>query len=104
MKIIRNAVKITNMRELVYAALPEQGCVEIQKDAPGKEHPWHQHSTDETIVVLDGVLDFYSESGEAQCYPGDLVSLPCGIRHGSKAGNNGAIYMIAFRHVELNNG
>ena len=104
MTITKNGVESSRLRELVYAALPMQGSVEIQKDAVWKEHTWHQHPTDETIVVLDGDLNFYAEGVEATCHPGDIISLPAGTRHGSRAGAAGAIYMIAFRTVEFTNG
>lgn len=89
------------LAQLVERTLPEQGCVELQRDAPGKEHAWHQHQVDETIVVLGGSLRFYWEGGEQICKPGDVISLPALSRHGSVALEDGATYLIAMRDVAL---
>ncbi|MGP9819827.1 cupin domain-containing protein [Salinarimonas sp. NSM] len=100
-EILREKVDPARAWSLISAALPEQGCVEVQRDQAGKEHAWHMHGTDETIVVLDGSLRFYWEDGEEICGPGDVIRLPSGARHGSIALDTGAIYMIAMRDVEL---
>ncbi|WP_395686010.1 cupin domain-containing protein [Aestuariivirga sp.] len=97
--IYRAKLSPSDIRSIVLKSLPEQGCVEIQRDMPGKEHSWHQHATNETIVVLHGSLRFYWDEGAAECGPGDAISLPAGTRHGSVALDDGATYMIAFRDV-----
>ena len=101
MKISHNAVDINQFKELIFSSLPKQGAIEVQNDAPGKEHAWHQHQNDETIVVLKGSLKFYSEEGETICHPGTLISLPSGTRHGSIAQEQGAVYIIAFEFLPL---
>lgn len=95
------AADLSDFKELVELCLPEQGCVEVQNDQSGKEHPWHQHHTDETIVVLRGQLLFYWEDGEAVCKPGDVIELPRGVKHGSKASFGDVQYMISFANVNL---
>lgn len=90
-----------NIIDLISKTLPDQGCVEVQRDVPGKEHIWHRHKTDETIVVLDGSLRFYWEQGDRLCFPGDVISLPAGSLHGSQALDDGATYLIAFHHVNI---
>ena len=52
--IYRQKLEPARIPDLIFNALPDQGCIEIQRDVPGKEHAWHTHETDETIVVLDG--------------------------------------------------
>ncbi len=87
------------MHSLIFQSLPDQGNVEVQRDVPGKEHFWHTHQKDETIVVLDGELRFYWDEGEKICSPGDVISLPAGTRHGSVAADGGATYLIAFHKI-----
>lgn len=92
---------VKQLPNLIEACLPKQGCVEVQHDQEGKEHAWHTHDTDETIVMLDGALRFYWEGGEAICKSGDVIELPKGTRHGSVALAGGAKYIITFETVEL---
>ena len=96
-----DAVEPGRVPDFMKACLPRQGCIELQHDAPGKEHAWHEHETDETIIVVEGCLRFYWQGGERICNSGDAVRLPKGVRHGSVALDDGAIYVITFEHVEL---
>ena len=89
------------LNEILDRCLPGQGCIEIQRDAPGREHAWHQHETDETIVVLDGRLWFFCEGWEVVCKRGDVILLPKGTRHGSRARDGAVTYLIAFHLVEI---
>ncbi len=98
--IHRAKLNPSDIKQLVLNSLLGQGGVEIQRDVAGKEHSWHQHDTDETIVVLRGALRFFWGDGVAECGPGDAISLPAGTRHGSVALDDGAIYMIAFRDLQ----
>ena len=82
-------------------ALPAQGSVELQRDAAGKEHAWHDHAVDETIIVLEGSLRFYWQDGEQICRPGDVIHLPAKTPHGSVALDAGAIYLIAMRRMHF---
>ena len=41
--------------------LPEQGCVELQRDAAGKVHHFHTHAVDEILVIISGRLNFMWE-------------------------------------------
>lgn len=86
---------------LVARSLPQQGCVEIQRDAPGKHHAWHQHARDETLLILEGSLTFLHGDTQTDCRPGDAIFLPAGTRHASIAQDAGATYLIAFHTVEL---
>jgi quercetin dioxygenase-like cupin family protein len=78
--------------------LPVQGSFELQNDQPGKTHQWHRHSIDEELFVLaGGVTLFWLADGERRsrpCPPGTWITLPAGTRHGSTAGEHGAVYLI----------
>lgn len=93
--------QLNDQASLVRTLLPKQGSIEIQHDQSGKEHAWHTHPTDETLVILEGSVRFYSEQGERVCTRGDVINLPVGVRHGSVALDNGAIYLIAMERKQL---
>jgi len=90
-----------NIADIVLDSLPDQGRVEIQRDAPGKEHIWHKHNRDETLVMVSGNLRFYWGGGERVCYPGDVVTIKSGTPHGSEALHSGATYLLASHRVNL---
>jgi quercetin dioxygenase-like cupin family protein len=77
--------------------LPEQGCVELQRDAAGKVHHFHTHPVDEILVIISGRLNFMWEGGERICGAGDTILLPAGTLHQSEALDGGAVYAIATR-------
>jgi quercetin dioxygenase-like cupin family protein len=94
-------VDVSDLPAVITKTLPDQGAIEVQRDVPGKEHFWHRHRTDETLIILEGRLRFYWDQGEMVCAPGDVISLPAGTHHGSEALDRGATYLIAFHHVSL---
>jgi hypothetical protein len=96
MQIVDNCVSVSALPHEIFSMLPAQGSIELQRDAPGKEHAWHTHPTDETLLILAGSLRFYWEGGERICRPGDAIRLPAGTRHGSVALADGAVYAIAL--------
>ena len=77
--------------------LPDQGCVELQRDAAGKVHHFHTHPVDEILVIIKGALKFWCEDGMRVVRPGDIIKLPAGTLHQSEALEDGAIYAIAMR-------
>lgn len=81
--------------------LPNQGHIEFQQDEPFKEHSWHSHENTETLLILKGKLNFYYEGGNQDCFPGDYIHLPKNIKHGSKTFEEGCIYAISFRKIEI---
>lgn len=106
MMTVKSAVSIDSglvrqlgFRKILNACMPIQGCVEIQNDAHGKIHDWHHHDTDETLVILDGAILFFWEGGEALCKKGDVIRLPKGVRHGSRAIDGKVRYLISFHSV-----
>lgn len=100
-RIFATRVDTTNLRPLLEQLLPDQGAIEVQRDVAGKEHAWHRHDTDETLVILDGRVRFYWDGGEKICGPGTVISLPAGMLHGSVALDRGATYFIAFHSAKL---
>ncbi len=90
------ATPLSDAAGLISKMLPKQGCVEVQHDQPGKEHAWHTHPTDETLVILEGSVRFYFEGGERICRSGDVIHLPAFKRHGSIALDDGCVYLIAM--------
>ena len=82
---------------LILDLLPEQGCVELQRDAAGKVHHFHTHAVDEILLIISGRLNFMWDGGERICGAGDTILLPAGTLHQSEALAGGAIYAIATR-------
>ena len=100
-RIEAKKVDASDVAAIIIKALPDQGSIEVQRDVPGKEHVWHTHAVDETIVLLDGNLRFYWSDGDRLCSPGDVISLPAGTPHGSMALEKGATYLIAFHALGM---
>ena len=90
------ATPLSDAAGLIAKMLPRQGSIEVQHDQPGKEHAWHTHPTDETLVILEGSVRFYFEGGERICRSGDVIHLPAFKRHGSIALDDGCVYLIAM--------
>lgn len=99
--IVPGLTDVNDLANLILGILPEQGSIEVQRDAPGKLHDWHKHDTDETLIIIGGAIRFFWENGETTCKPGDVINLPAGDRHGSEALGDGATYLIAFRRIGL---
>lgn len=85
----------------IFNTLPQQGAIEVQKDQPGKVHEWHAHPTDETLVILRGRIKFCHRNGEKVCLPGNVIHLPKGTLHSSTALDEGAVYLIATRELNV---
>ncbi|MCP1181952.1 YqcI/YcgG family protein [Paenibacillus sp. 1781tsa1] len=88
------------LEEAVMQLLPVTGSVEVQRDTPFREHKSHTHPTDETLLIINGDITFFTEEGELHCTPGDRILLPANTVHSSKAGENGTLYIIALEFVE----
>jgi mannose-6-phosphate isomerase-like protein (cupin superfamily) len=101
MRIQKNCVLVPEVPDLLLKILPDQGCIELQRDRPDKLHDWHSHHVDEILIVLKGGLDFEWDHGRELCRPGDVIELPAGCRHKSVAAETGAIYLIAFRRKNV---
>ncbi len=45
-------------------------------------YPWHIHpNSDETFLVVEGTLSIEFENGSRQLGPGELLTVPRGVRH-----------------------
>lgn len=100
-RIYSMQIDTSDVKQLINRLLPDQGHIEVQRDVAGKEHAIHSHDCDETLVILEGQLRFYWDSGEKIAGPGTAISLPAGMIHGSVALEEGATYLIAFSGVDL---
>lgn len=99
-----NAAKHTKQLldlDFLISILPEQGCLELQRDQALKVHDWHEHPRDETLIVLKGEIVFSLPERDILCGRGDYINLPAGTQHRSSTGNQGCIYVIAFCAVNL---
>ena len=85
-EIVKNAAIGFSSIDRIIEILPEQGCVEIQRDAPNKVHDWHRHPNAETLIVLKGEMTFSLEDGDHRCGPGDVLRLSADALHKSMAG------------------
>jgi uncharacterized protein len=88
------------MKQAVLELLPETGSVEVQRDTPARTHALHTHPTPETLLVVDGSITFRWDDSEAECRSGDRLLLPAEIVHGSTAGPDGCLYVIALEMKE----
>lgn len=93
-----------DLHAAVHQLLPTTGSVEVQRDTPGREHLEHEHPTAETLLIVDGSISFWwrdaaGERRTADAGPGQRLLLPAGTRHGSTAGPDGCVYVIALRYV-----
>lgn len=100
-KVIRNANVNFSLVEDIVKILPEQGCIEIQRDGPNKVHEWHQHPNEETLIILKGEITFSLGSGEYVCGPSDVLRLSANDRHKATAGPEGSIYLIVFHGFDI---
>ena len=84
-----------DMQPAVLELLPETGSVEVQRDTPARTHELHTHPTPETLLVIDGSITFRWDGAETECRSGDRLLLPAEAVHGSTAGPDGCLYVIA---------
>lgn len=100
MSIEFKKIELEKSYDFLISCLPKQGCVELQYNQPMKEHPWHRHDNNETLIILDGKMEFFYENNSRICVPGEAIFLPKNILHGSKALEEGCTYLIAFEKLE----
>ncbi|WP_375651626.1 MULTISPECIES: cupin domain-containing protein [unclassified Bartonella] len=90
-----------NIYDIFKMMLPEQGSIEVQRDFPKKIHDWHIHQVDETLLIIEGGLDFFYSEKRITCTPGDIIHLPANTRHKSIAADVGCIYAIATENLTI---
>ncbi len=86
----------TTLDQAVRELLPAIGSVKVRRDPAGFEHPTHEHETDETLLIVEGSIEFFAQDVRGICQPGDRLLLPQGMRHSSIAGDQGCVYIIAL--------
>jgi quercetin dioxygenase-like cupin family protein len=92
-RIVRG--EAVDVERAVLELLPETGSVEVQRDTPARTHDLHTHPTPETLLVVDGSITFRWDGTETECGSGDRLLLPAETVHGSTAGPDGCLYVIA---------
>ena len=85
------------LESAVHSLLPETGSVEVQRDTPGRHHAEHTHPTHEILRIVSGTITFHLGNEDHFCTPGDSLYLPANTPHGSTAGENGCLYIIATK-------
>jgi len=90
--------KIT-LEDAVYELLPKTGSVEVQRDTPNREHPWHLHPSNETLLIVNGKITFSYKKETITCTSGDRILLPKNTEHASIASSAGCLYIIARDYV-----
>lgn len=64
------------------------------------EFVWHDHQhTDETFLVIDGVLRIDFEDGQVTLHPGELYVVPRGVKHRPFAEQEVSVMLIEPRGV-----
>lgn len=99
--VLKGCLAGKSLDQVVKLCLPTQGSIEVQHDQAHKEHHWHKHQTDETLVLISGSFEFEWCEGKVICGPGDLIELPRGVLHRSKAMKRGALYVIVPHRINL---
>lgn len=62
-----------------------------------RDFHWHRHSrSDEAFLVLEGALWIDFEEGSVRLGPGELLTVPKGVRHRTRA--DGYSVNLAFEH------
>jgi mannose-6-phosphate isomerase-like protein (cupin superfamily) len=65
-------------------------------------YPWHFHpNSDETFLVIEGHLAIEFESGSLELNPGQLLTIPRGVRHRTRpAGARSVNLTFELAHTE----
>ncbi|VEJ44889.1 cupin domain-containing protein [Bartonella vinsonii] len=93
-----------NIYDILKMMLPEQGSIEIQRDLPRRIHDWHTHEVDETLLIIEGELDFFYREKCITCTLGNVIHLPANTKHKSIAADVGCIYAIVTENFIIENG
>lgn len=87
---------------------PGESALRSALEAEGLEvHTWrdpadriycdHHHERDESLWLVRGSMLLRIEEREYRLGPGDRLLLPAGLLHSSRAGPDGAMYLIGQR-------
>ena len=62
---------------------------------------WHYHpNTDETFLVIEGILIIDLEESTLELTPGELVTIPAGLKHRTRPGGGRSVN-LTFELAEL---
>jgi len=65
---------------------------EIRMSVMSHGYPWHHHpDSDETFVAVEGELIIEFEDGEIALQPGQVLTVPAGIRHRTRPGGERSV-------------
>ena len=87
-------------QETLRAELVAQGYQALRwRQRPGEGYPPHAHIYPETIWLVSGSLTVVlpSEDRILALEAGDRIEMPQGYLHGTMAGPDGAVYLVATR-------
>lgn len=82
------------------AELAEGGYQAVKwSNEPATGYPPHAHIYPETLWVVSGSLTLILPAEERliELLPGDRAAVPQGVLHGTMAGADGAVYLLATR-------
>ena len=70
------------------------------RDAPGEVYEPHKHDADQTLYLVEGVMELGVEANMYRLNPGDKLELPAFTVHSAKT-PKGAVYIIGMPKVDL---
>ena len=70
------------------------------RDAPGEVYEPHKHDADQTLYLVEGLLEVEVGGKTHSLHPGDKLELPAFTVHSAMA-RSGAVYIIGLPKVDL---
>lgn len=67
--------------------------------APYADFPDHEHPHEQMGYILQGAMELWTADERRVLRPGDAYHVPSGVRHGARAGAEGAVVLDAFHPV-----
>ncbi|MGI8715975.1 MAG: cupin domain-containing protein [Solirubrobacteraceae bacterium] len=78
------------------AVFGEGGMLNVVELAPGAEVALHSHPHEQLGLILTGSIMMHVDGESQACGPMDAYVVPGGIKHGGKAGSEGATVLDVF--------
>lgn len=93
----RNFTGSVHVDSLFQAALPGRAGGGIVTFEPGARTAWHAHPLGQTLIVTSGVGQIQQwGSAVEEMRPGDIVSIPAGVKHW-----HGASRTVGMSHIAI---
>ncbi len=70
------------------------------RDAPGEVYEPHKHDADQTLYLVEGLLELQAKGSVYRLEPGDKLELPAFTIHSAKT-SAGATYILGVPKVDL---